>query len=785
VGPSAPAAPTLPTLAVVTPIASQSFIALPDDGTVIPPDTDGAVGPDHVVTVLNSQVGVQDRFGNSISVVSFAGFWAPVRAVSITDPRVLYDPYQNRWITTASDINLPSRILIGVSATADPTGVWHLFAVVADASSQMLADFPETGFNKDWIVVQANMFTASGSSFSGSNIYVFDKAALYAGTGAPFTLLTGPDGGEAPATTYDSSVATIYLLDDAGPGVANVFSITGAIGSETLSAAASVMAPSGWQFPPADPGVLPQLGGPNNIDAGDTRMLSVKYRNGSLWATQNVFLPATGTPNRVAGQWWQIDPATRAVVQFGRIDDPTGNYSYAYPSIAVNKNSDALIGYSRFSSTQYASACYSYRASTDALSTLRPEVLMKAGEGTYYKTFGGGSNRWGDYSATVVDPLSDLNFWTIQEYAATPTPPGTGDGDGNWGTWWGFVKSPKAAVDDFNGAGNSDLLWQNTDGTGGIWLMNGTTGLSAAGYGASPGWTLLSGDSDFNGDGKSDLIWRNTSGAMSIWLMDGTAVLSTATFGPYPGWALVSGEGDFNGDGKNDLLWQKTDGTVSVWLMNGTTVMSMAGYGPNPGWTLVSGNSDFNGEGKSDLLWQKTDGTVSLWLMNGTTVMSTAGYGPNPGWTLVSGDSDFNGDGKSDLIWRNSSGVVGIWLMDGTTVLSTATFGPYPGWTLVSGNSDLNGDGKSDLLWQKTDGTVSLWLMNGTTAMSTAGYGPNPGWTLVSGNSDFNGDGKSDLLWQNSSGAVSIWLMNGTTVLSTAGYGSNPGWTVLPGTAGP
>jgi hypothetical protein len=784
---AAPTGPTTPaprTLTAVTPNASQSFLALPDDGHVIPPDTDGAVGPNHVVTILNSQVGIQDRLGNSISVVSFAGFWASLNAASLTDPRVLYDPYQNRWITTASDINT-SRILIGVTATDDPTGVWQLFAVVADAGGRSFADYPETGFNKDWIIVQANMFTIKGSTYTGSNIFVFDKAMLYAGTGAPFTLLAGPDGGEAPATMYDSSLATIYLLDDAGPGAANVYSITGAVGSETLSAAASVTAPSSWQAAPADSGVLPQLGGPNNIDAGDTRMLSVKYRNGHLWATQNVYLPATGTLNRVAGQWWEIDPVTQAVVQFGRVDDPTSNFSYAYPSIAVNKYDDVLIGYSRFSSTRYASACYSYRASTDALSTLRPEVLLKAGEGVYFKTFGAGANRWGDYSATVVDPLNDRDFWTIQEYAATPSPPGTGDGDGNWGTWWGFVKSPRAALDDFNDDGTSDLLWRNSNGTAAMWLMNGTAMQSAAVFGPFSGWTVLTGEADFNGDGHSDLLWTNTNGAVSIWLMNGTTVLSTTEFGPSPGWTLMNGNADFNGDGNTDLVWINSNGAVAIWLMNGTTVLSEAVYGPYSGWTLVSANNDFDGDGTSDLLWTNTNGAAAIWLMNGTAVTAQAVYGPYSGWTVLSGDADYNGDGKTDILWTNANGAVAIWLMNGTTFLNTAVYGPYAGWTVATGKRDFNGDGKSDLLWTNSNGQVAIWLMNGTATTSQAAYGPYAGWSIVRSVGDFNGDGKTDLLWTNTSGAAAVWLMNGTTATGQAVYGPYSGWAVTSGRTGP
>ncbi|MFQ5876405.1 MAG: cohesin domain-containing protein [Acidobacteriota bacterium] len=46
-------------------------------------------------------------------------------------------------------------------------------------------------------------------------------------------------------------------------------------------------------------------------------------------------------------------------------------------------------------------------------------------------------NRWGDYSATVIDP-SDGSFWTIQEYAEQELAPGCNAPDtGVWGTWWG------------------------------------------------------------------------------------------------------------------------------------------------------------------------------------------------------------------------------------------------------------------------------------------------------------------------------------------------------------
>lgn len=61
---------------------------------------------------------------------------------------------------------------------------------------------------------------------------------------------------------------------------------------------------------------------------------------------------------------------------------------------------------------------------------------MKAGESAYTKTFGGGRNRWGDYSVSAVDPANDTDLWTIQEYASLPPQPLPVS---YWGTWWGRI----------------------------------------------------------------------------------------------------------------------------------------------------------------------------------------------------------------------------------------------------------------------------------------------------------------------------------------------------------
>src|SRR5215204_3320668 len=101
------------------------------------------------------------------------------------------------------------------------------------------------------------------------------------------------------------------------------------------------------------------------------------------------------------------------LIQVGRIDDPTGVNFYGFPSIAVNTFNDVLIGHNSFSTNQYASANISLRAFYDAKNQMRPTRIFKDGRDVFIHT------RWGDYSSTVIDPLNDSDFWTIQMYAGT------------------------------------------------------------------------------------------------------------------------------------------------------------------------------------------------------------------------------------------------------------------------------------------------------------------------------------------------------------------------------
>ena len=445
------------------------FNGIDDINSSIPPDVGGQVGPNHVMTTLNSFVRVSSRTGTVISTVTLNAFFSSVGAPSTFDPKVLYDPYNNRWIITAcgNAQSASSALLIGVSQTNDPTGAWNLYSIDVDAANTNWFDYHSIGFNKNWVVIGGNMFTNSANTFTSGKIYVFKKSDLYAALPSPaVTVINAGSNGFTlvPAVTYDNSISTMYLTQNfngnsGGNGFIGFYTITGAVGSEVLSSTTFVSTPNPWNDGASVTNFAPQLGTTSKVACNDSRMQKTIYRNGSIWCTHSVFLPI-GTPTRSAVQWWQLNTGA-GIVQRGRIDDPTATNFYAFPSIDVNKNDDAMIGCAKFNANIFPSATYALRMASDPINTFQSDFVYKAGLAKYFKTFGGSSNRWGDYTSVAVDPVNDLNFWTVQEYALPPS-----NGNDLWGTWWAGVSIPVSTPDirfDLSSDAQSETTISTTD----------------------------------------------------------------------------------------------------------------------------------------------------------------------------------------------------------------------------------------------------------------------------------------------------------------------------------
>jgi hypothetical protein len=254
-----------------------------------------------------------------------------------------------------------------------------------------------------------------------------------------------------------------------------------------------------------------------------------------------------------------------------------------------------------------------------------------------------------------------------------------------------------AAPNDFNADGSPDIVFQADDGSVGVWYMNSGPDLISAtlfnpGNVGDLGWRIV-GTGDFNNDAKTDLLFQHTDGTLAVWLLNGVDLVSAQLLTPNnagPGWSVVA-TGDVNKDGKRDIILQHTDGTLGVWMLNGTSLIDAQLFTPNnpgTGWRVV-GSGDFTQVGNTDLVLQNTDGTLGIWYMNGLNLVLGALFNPdNSGdsdWQ-VAGTVDLNKDGKTDLLFQHADGSVATWLMDGIN-LSVAELlnpsNPGAGWKLV------------------------------------------------------------------------------------------------------
>ncbi|MSR63937.1 MAG: hypothetical protein EXS08_16045 [Planctomycetes bacterium] len=455
----------------------DSQLDVPDGAgfSFIPPDVGGAVGPDHLMTMLENKVLIQDRLGGTVSSVDLNTFWSPLGTTPLSPttvyPRVYFDALDSRWLATVRNgvtSTGSTSIFFAISETADPLGIWDYYSFLADPGSTSFADWTLIGYNSTWITITANMFTTpAGASFLGSKMWTIDKStALVAG--GPITVNIFPagfmttahgSGGSSvhPARTLDGN-PTLWMVNDGFTGTSTfLYQLTQITGTGAAPVVSGLVGSpfggttsfcySGTPFTGTQR-TMAQIGEARFITPFSVRIGSVAVRGGKIWVANSGGLPGPTTntsPTSNGIIWNVIDPtlpfpptpgaAGFMVVQTGGITNGASTQSM-YPSIAVNCAEDVLIGFANGDSTRLPRACYTMRLGTDAPSFMGAINELKAGESTYWKNFGVGTTaQYGRYTSAAVDPNDDRTLWTLQEYADTRV--GALDNDSRWGTWWG------------------------------------------------------------------------------------------------------------------------------------------------------------------------------------------------------------------------------------------------------------------------------------------------------------------------------------------------------------
>jgi len=152
------------------------------------------------------------------------------------------------------------------------------------------------------------------------------------------------------------------------------------------------------------------------LQANDARLSAKVYAvGGVLYAAQN-----TELNNRLAIRWYRVRAADNVLLESGTIADP--NVDLFFPSIAANPSGVVVIAFNGSGPGTLVSSFAMAGQTVGGTTTFGSRVLLQAGAISYHgddeqfaSTLGTlPLSRWGDYSATSVDPADPTRFWTIQ-----------------------------------------------------------------------------------------------------------------------------------------------------------------------------------------------------------------------------------------------------------------------------------------------------------------------------------------------------------------------------------
>ena len=428
--------------------------------SVNPPDTIGDVGNDYYIQMINGSTGtgvlILDKtdgtpanLGNnvnnpfllqSLAIGSGTGCTAgsgdPILMFDETVDNGLGEP-PGRWFLTEFTGN---SFCVYISQTADPTtGDWFLYEF--GSASGGLPDYPKWGVWPDAYYIGANE-RSDAILGDGVTVYAFDRENMLLGlTTRPAQIfevpeLTGFGFQMLHPADWDGRIAP----PDGAPGLFfrhrddEVHNIGSADGSQDFleiwefsvdwdsPGNSAVAGPTNIGVEEFDSGVcgltsfacVPQPGSNTLLDPlREPMMWRVQYRNfGSHQALVGTWVTDVDGTDLHGVRWAELrnTGAGWNLFQEGLVSPDEVHRFMA--SIAMDGTGNIALGYNVSDDTSvFPGLRYIGRLVSDALDTMpRGEFTLVDGSGS------NASNRYGDYSAMVVDPVDECTFWFTGEY---------------------------------------------------------------------------------------------------------------------------------------------------------------------------------------------------------------------------------------------------------------------------------------------------------------------------------------------------------------------------------
>lgn len=415
----------------------------------LPPDPVLAVGPRHVLEVVNSGFTVFSKDGGlERAYTDLETFFAPIRASTtipctnancfVFDPRVIYSQWHSKFVLFAlgrDDVNQRSYLFFAISQTNNPLGAWWQYYGSDPGGNDAWIDYSGLTADPEGVYFTGNEFFWAGG-FKHSIIFSV-RPSVFTGswTGAwIFTGLTWDEPGNPEVFEIQPAVPTHGYTGDAATFFVNTFNssgnkfclwkMTGDRGSSP-----TLVRGDGTVSAYADPGLARQPA----PGADDIEMFYAGAQN-VAYSQRNVYVALNDAGTNQSGFYvskFNVDSLTEA----RNITYYTGDLYYYYPNVAlVGNDTTPMVGVSSTYSGDAQNASAAVKLYENFLTDSTGAFIgVRSGVSTYNVYFNG-RNRWGDYLGSVRDATCD-NLWTVTQYVSSFN---------NWGTQISAVAGPTA-----------------------------------------------------------------------------------------------------------------------------------------------------------------------------------------------------------------------------------------------------------------------------------------------------------------------------------------------------
>jgi len=378
----------------------------------IPSDNTSAISKDGIVVAcINSHVYAYDTKTNTPVFeshnITLSNMYSSTPTLgSFYDPKVLYDPIQDRFILTFLKDSSPStsRIIMCFSSTNNPADPWYVYELPGNPlDNNRWTDFPCLSITANKVYYTANLIIPDVSwqvGFDGSVIWEMDKAAAFEGaTDISATLFYDIKYDNKfvrnlhPVNGTDGTASELVLLSNRNFDISNdtifyVHLVDEAIQVEALTTNVSYGVPPNARQSDTNTDD-PTLG----LQTNDARVLGAIMFEDEIQFVGNTVDPNTGFSAIYHGRiTWQDGLAVTGNIISDEVRD------FAYPNIAWSGNElcdrEVIINFLYSAPTVFPGAATVFVDNDRNTS----EVLVIREGDNIVDRLPGGYERWGDYT---------------------------------------------------------------------------------------------------------------------------------------------------------------------------------------------------------------------------------------------------------------------------------------------------------------------------------------------------------------------------------------------------